>query len=349
MSFTIQGSGSFLPGAPVPNQALAKVMDTSHEWIFPRTGIAQRHYADEGQGVSDLALEASRRALENAGLDASDIDYIIFATMTPDYLFPGSGCLLGAKLGIRRVPALDIRQQCAAVPYGFQVADGLIRAGVAERILFVGAETHASFMPWDDWDVLRGTRDDAISRASFERGTRHRGVAVLFGDGAGALILEKAEDNAGVLASKTYSDGEQYDRIYLPAGFSTQSFFRQEMLDEEKQFPRMRGKDLFKTAVVEMTNVVKELCAETRMAVSDIDWVIAHQANRRILEAVREKLKIPPEKMPYNIERYGNTSAGTIPILTDELRREQKLKQGDVCCFVALGSGLNWGATLMRL
>ena len=213
---TIVGTGRFVPGEPVHNDALARVMDTSDEWIRARTGIQQRHFARDGEGPSDLAVHAAQQAIEDAGLQPIDIDYVIFATMTPDYFFPGSGPLLGAKLGISGVPALDIRQQCAAIPYAQQLANGLVQTGAASTVLLVGAEAHAGFMPWTDWDVVRSESDAEVSAEAFERATRHRGLAVIFGDGAGAMVLRASNDPArGFVGAELHSDGASYDHLFV--------------------------------------------------------------------------------------------------------------------------------------
>jgi len=349
MGITIIGTGHHVPGEPVTNDQLSRVMETSDEWIRPRTGIAQRHYVEEGEGVSDLALIACRKALKDAKVEPEEVDFIVFATMTPEFVFPGSGGLLGAKLGIPRVPALDIRQQCAAMPFGMQVAEGLVATGAASTVLLVGADAHAGFMPWDDWDVLRGEVDREVTEEAMDKGTRHRGLAVLFGDGAAAMVLRDAPER-GFLGAELHTDGRLFDRIYIPSGgFRSRPYFTPEMFEREEHIPRMQGRDLFKVAVTELSRVVKSLCAKCDVTLDDVDWFIAHQANDRINNAVRQALGAPPEKVPSNIARYGNTSAATIGLLTDELRRDGKVKEGDLVCFFALGSGLNWGAVLMRL
>src|SRR5579859_4640159 len=187
--FEIIGTGHYVPGTPVKNEDLARVMDTSDEWIFKRSGIRQRHFAPEGVGASDLAVHAAKRAIEMAGISPSQIDYIIFATMTPDYIFPGSGALLGAKLGLAGVPALDIREQCGAMIFGVQLVDGLIKSGAAKTILFVGAEAHAGFMPWKEWDALDPASGKTATPEQRARANKHRALAILFGDGAGALVF----------------------------------------------------------------------------------------------------------------------------------------------------------------
>jgi 3-oxoacyl-[acyl-carrier-protein] synthase-3 len=348
---TIIGTGRYVPGAPVTNDALARVMDTSDEWIKQRTGIAQRHYAPEGTGASDLAAEASRRAIAQAGLTPADIDYIIFATMTPDYPFPGPGALLGAKLGSPGVPALDIRQQCAAMPYAFQVADGLVATGAASTVLVVGAEAHAGFMPWDDWDVVEGKASRAIDPKARDRATRHRGLAVIFGDGAGAFVMRKHPlPGRGLLGVTTRSDGRGVKQIYIEAGgFTRRPHLAPSMVEQELHIPRMEGKELFKNAVTKLPEVVRSLCAGHGVSLAEVDWFLAHQANDRINAAVRDALGVPAEKVPSNIARYGNTSGATIPILVDELVQDGKLRPGQLLCFLALGAGLHWGAALMRL
>ncbi len=347
---TIVGTGRHVPEKVVTNAALSRVMDTNDEWIRQRTGIAQRHFAPDGVGASDLAVPAAQKAIEAAGLRPEDIDYIIFNTMTPDYVFPGSGALLGAKLGIPGVPALDVRQQCAAMPFSFQVADGLIASGAAKTVLVVGAEAHAGFMPWQDWDLLEGDEDGRANDAEFTVATEHRGLSILFGDGAGALVMTRSETpNGGLIGCKVHTDGRQHDALRVEAaGFRRRPFLSHEMLDRDEHIPRMNGRDLFKGAVQKLPQVVRELCAEHKVALDDVDWFIAHQANDRINQAVKDALKLPDHKVPSNIARYGNTSGATIPILMDELIRDGQIQRGQLICFLALGAGINWGAALMR-
>jgi 3-oxoacyl-[acyl-carrier-protein] synthase III len=348
---TILGSGRYLPGRPVRNEALARVMETSADWIHQRTGIAQRHFAPDGVGASDLALPAAQKAIEAAGLHAEDIDYILFNTMTPDYIFPGSGALLGAKLGIPGVPALDLRQQCAAMPYSFQLADALTMSGAARYVLVIGAEAHAGFMPWQDWALLEGDEEGVAAETAFQHATEHRGMSILFGDGAGALVMGRSEEpGAGLIGAKVHSDGRLHDALRVEAGgFRRRPFFDAGMLERNEHVPKMNGRDLFKSAVQRLPQVVRELCATHGVSLDSIDWFIAHQANDRINAAVREALHLPEEKVPSNIAQYGNTSSATIAILMDELLRDGKVKRGQLVCFMALGAGLNWGAALMRL
>ncbi|MBK6460086.1 MAG: ketoacyl-ACP synthase III [Myxococcales bacterium] len=349
MGYEIIGTGHFVPGAPVTNDDLSRVMDTSDAWIAQRSGIRQRHFAGEGVGASDLAFEASKRAIEAAGIEAKEIDYILFATMTPEYIFPGSGGLLGAKLGIEGVPALDIRQQCAAMIYGIQLIDGLMKSGAARTILFVGAEAHAGFMPWEDWDILTGEREGEVSPEARERANAHRALAVLFGDGAGALIFRRTERDAGLVAMKVHTDGRFAETIFVPGGgFRTRPYWKATMFAEQAYIPRMDGRELFKFAVTKLPRTARQLCEETGTAIGDIDWFLAHQANLRINEYIREHLGVPAEKMPMNIARYGNTSAGTLPILIDENTRSGNLKKGELNMLLALGAGIHWGCALVR-
>jgi 3-oxoacyl-[acyl-carrier-protein] synthase-3 len=346
-NLSILGSGSYVPGEAVPNEHLARVMDTSSEWIRKRTGIEARHFAPQGVGASDLALPACVSALRAANLTPEDIDYIVFNTMTPDYLLPGSGTLLGAKLGIPGVPALDLRQQCAAIPFSLQVAHGLLVTGAARTILLVGADVHSGFMPWSDWEALEGRAKPSME--DYQRATAHRGVSVLFGDGAGALVLGTS-DEAGLLAVRVRSDGTHHDALRISAGgFRGRPYISAGMLERGEQFPAMNGKDLFRAAVQRLPEVVREVCRAADVTLNDVDWFIAHQANDRINQSVKESLGLPDEKVPSNIARYGNTSSATIPILMDELLRSGRMRPGELVCIFALGAGLNWGAALLRL
>jgi 3-oxoacyl-[acyl-carrier-protein] synthase-3 len=349
MGFELIGTGHYVPGAPVPNDRLAKVMDTSDDWIFQRSGIRQRHFAGEGVAASDFAFEASKRAIEAAGITPKDIDYILFSTMTPDYIFPGSGAVLGAKLGIPGVPALDIRQQCAAMIFSLQLVDGLIKGGNAKTILVVGAEAHAGFMPWDDWDIVDGTSDREATPEAKAKNNEHRALAVLFGDGAGAMIFRATDRDAGLVASKVHTDGRYAKALYVEGGgFRTRPYWKASHWDEGAHIPKMDGRELFKFAVTKLPETARALCAETNTPMEKIDWFLAHQANLRINKYVREHLGVPEEKMPMNIDRFGNTSAGTIPILIDECTRAGKLKKGELNMLLALGAGIHWGCAMVR-
>ena len=346
--FEIIGTGHYVPGTPVTNDDLSRVMDTNDDWVFKRSGIRQRHYCPEGLGASDLATEAAKRAIVAANIEAREIDYIIFCTMTPDYIFPGSGALLGAKLGLDGVPALDIRQQCAAMIFGLQLIDGLIKSGAAKTILFVGAEAHAGFMPWEDWSAIE--KDGvSVSEEARERANKHRALAVLFGDGAGALIFRATDRDAGLRGLKLHTDGRAAKLLYVEGGgFRTRPYWNAKHFDEQAHIPTMDGRELFKFAVTKLPQCARELVAETKTPIESIDWFLAHQANQRINEYVRGQLGVAAEKMPMNIDRFGNTSAGTLPILIDEQTRAGNLKKGDLCMMLALGAGIHWGCALVR-
>jgi 3-oxoacyl-[acyl-carrier-protein] synthase-3 len=349
LGFEIIGTGHYVPGPPVTNDDLSRVMDTSDDWVFKRSGIRRRHYTPEGSGCSDLAVEASRRAIEAARIDPSEIDYVIFATMTPDYVFPGSGALLAHKLGLSGVPALDIRQQCAAMLFGLQLVDGLVKSGAARTILFVGAEAHAGFMPWEDWDALdpRAGREATLEQK--QRANKHRALAVLFGDGAGALVFRATERDAGLRGIKLHTDGGAAKLLYVEGGgFRRRPYWKHSDYDEQRYIPTMDGRELFKFAVTKLPEAARAVCAETKTPLDAIDWFLAHQANSRINEYVREQLEVPAAKLPSNIERFGNTSAGTLPILIDEQMRAGTLKHGDLCMLLALGAGVHWGCALVR-
>jgi 3-oxoacyl-[acyl-carrier-protein] synthase-3 len=346
---SIIGTGHYVPGRPYTNHDLSRVLDTNDEWIRQRTGIAQRHFCPEGQGVSDLAVHAARHALEASGKRPEDIDYVLFSTMTPDHMFPGSGSLLAAKLGCRPIPAPDLRSQCAAMLYGFQFADALLKADAAQCILIVGAEAHAGLMPWRDWDILEGTTDRRPSAEDWERASRHRGWAIIFGDGAGAIVVERSKlPGKGVLAVDLNSDGRFASQLCIQAGFRTRPYFSAAALDGDATLIHMDGREVFKHAVTKLPKSIQAVCQKGGVSIEQVDWFVAHQANARINEAIASRLNVPLEKMPSNIERFGNTSAATIPILMDEMRRDGRLKSGQLICVAALGAGFHWGSMLIR-
>jgi 3-oxoacyl-[acyl-carrier-protein] synthase-3 len=348
LGFEIIGTGHYVPGPPVPNKALSRVMDTTDDWIFKRSGIRQRHYAPEGVGASDLALEASKRAIAAAGLQPEEIDYVVFSTMTPDYVFPGPGALLVHKLGVQ-APALDIRQQCAATLFGLQIVDGLIQSRAARTILFVGAEAHAGFMPWDDWDALDENSSREASPESKARASKHRALAVLFGDGAGALVFRATERDAGLRGIKLHTDGSAAKLLHVEGGgFRTRPYWKRSDYDEQRYIPTMDGRELFKFAVTKLPACARAVCAETKTPLEKIDFFLAHQANARINDYVREALGVPLDKLPSNIDRFGNTSAATLPILIDEQMRAERLRHGHLCMLLALGAGVHWGCALVR-
>lgn len=350
IGFEIAGTGHYVPGEPVTNEALSRVMTTSDDWIYPRSGIKQRHYAPDGVGVSDLACEAAKRALEAAGMDASEIEYIVFATMTPDYVFPGPGALLGAKLGIPGVPALDIRQQCAAMLFGLQTIQGLIETGAARTILFIGAEAHAGFMPWEDWGALDPASGREATPEARAKADRHRHLAVLFGDGAGALVVRATDRDAGLRGIKICSDGRFAELLYVPGGgFRARPYWKPGSYEEDAHIPRMDGKELFKFAVTKLPRTAREVCERHGVSLGQIDVFLAHQANARINEYIRKDLGVPVHKLPSNIARFGNTSGATIPILLDEEMRAGRVERGQLAMVLALGTGVHWGCALWRL
>ncbi|WP_437573634.1 3-oxoacyl-ACP synthase III family protein [Sorangium sp. So ce887] len=350
MGFEIIGTGHYVPGEPVTNDDLARVITTSDEWIYQRSGIRQRHYAPDGTGASDLGCEAAKRAIESARISPSEIDYILFATMTPDYIFPGSGAVLGAKLGIPGVPALDIRQQCAAMLFGLQTIDGLIQTGAAKTILFVGAEAHAGFMPWEDWGALDPKNGRSATPEARARADRHRNLAVLFGDGSGALVLRATDRDAGLRGNKICSDGRFAELLFVPGGgFRSRPYWKETSFEDDAHIPRMDGRELFKFAVTKLPATVRELCASQGVAIEQIDVFLAHQANGRINEHIRKDLGVPVEKLPSNIDRFGNTSGATVPILVDEEMRAGRLKKGQLAMVLALGTGVHWGCALWKL
>lgn len=346
---SIIGTGHYVPGRPYTNDDLARVLDTNDEWIRQRTGIVQRHYCPDGLGASDLALEASRRALEAAGKRPEDIDYVLFSTMTPDHVFPGSGSILAAKLGCPNIPAPDLRTQCAAMLYGFQFADVLLKADAAKCVLIVGAEAHAGLMPWRDWDILEGTSDRRPSPEDWDRATRNRGWAIIFGDGAGAIVVERSkEDGKGIIAVDINTDGRFASQLAVPLGFRTRPYISAASLDGDSAMIHMEGREVFKHAVTKLPKSILAVCQKGGVTPDQVDWFIAHQANARINEAIASRLGVSMEKMPGNIDRFGNTSAATIPILMDEMRRDGRLKAGQLVCLAALGAGFHWGSLLIR-
>jgi 3-oxoacyl-[acyl-carrier-protein] synthase III len=350
MRAVIQGTGMHVPPTVVDNHRLGRLMDTSDEWIQQRTGIVTRHYADPGVGTSDLAVPAARQALERAGVAAEDLDYVVFATMTPDYYFPGSGAVFAGKLGLKRVPCLDIRQQCAGFVYGLQVTDALIRSGQYRTVLLIGAEVHCGFMPWKSWDVVMGKSDRTISAEEYAWNTSFRDRTVLFGDGAGAVVVSGAEDGSrGIVDIIVHTDGTLADRLWVNAGGSAgRPYFDPSMYEDGRTVPIVEGREVFRLAVTLMPEVMRAILARNGLTFDDVALTIFHQANLRINEAVQKRLGLSDERVYNNIQRFGNTTAATIPIALHELIEQGRVKRGDLLCFVGLGSGLNWGAVLYR-
>lgn len=329
----IRGTGRYLPERVVKNDDLTKFMDTNDEWIQQRTGIEERRWVpEEGNvGASDLALEASKIALSRAGWEPEDLDLIIFATLSPDLFFPGSGCLLQSKLGLKSTPALDIRQQCTGFLYGMEIADAYIKSGHASRILLVGAEVHST---------------------GLEMATRGRDVTVIFGDGAGAVCLEgfATEENVGLLVSSLHAQGDYAESLMteLPASRLNPRLSKQ-LMDEGRHFPKMDGKNIFKLAVRRLPEITKKVMDEAGLTMDDIDMVFPHQANLRINQFYQKTMGIPDEKIYNNIQKYGNTTAGSIPIALDEAIEKKLISsEKSTVIFVGLGAGLTWGAIVFR-
>lgn len=326
----ILGVGHYVPTKVVTNDDLAKLMPTSDEWIQQRTGIKERRFIEaDGIGSSDLAVPAVKMALERAGRSLRDVDMIVFATLSPDVNFPGSGCLLGDKLGLPGVPAIDIRNQCSGFLYGLSVADAWIRAGVYKNVLVVGAEVHST---------------------GIELTERGRDVAVLFGDGAGAaLVGESTSELRGVLSIRLHADGSGAKDLWLPAPASNRiPRITHEMIDRGEHYPQMNGKQVFRWATEKMPEVANEALSAAQLAVSDVDLFVPHQANMRINQMVASKLGLPEHKVVHNISRYGNTTAATIPIGLSESYDEGKLGEGKNVLLAAFGSGYTWGAAVVR-
>jgi 3-oxoacyl-[acyl-carrier-protein] synthase III len=348
----IYGSGFVTGERKVTNADMAKVCDTSDEWIKERSGIEERYFVNEGTSTSDLAIGAAKKALDDAGVKAEEIDYIVVATMTPDYYFPGVGSLVQSKLGLTNIPALDIRQQCSGFVYGLQVADALIRAGQAKKLLFIGAEIHTGFMPFSKqgWDLVMGRTQEDIPQSEKDWNSKFRHLVVLFGDAAGAVVMGPTDDpKRGLLGFALHSEGKNVEALYVPsAGFAYRPYFSEEHVKEGRGVPVMDGRTVFKMAVTKMPEAVHEVCAKVGAKVEDLNLLIPHQANLRISEGVQKALKLPDDKVYNNIQRFGNTTAATIPIAYDECKKSGRIKQGDLVCFVGLGAGFHWGAALMR-
>lgn len=328
----IQGTGRYVPPRRITNQDLCQWMDTTEDWIVQRTGIEQRYWVPEtgGVGVSDLGLQASKTALERAGWEPEALDLIIFATLSPDIFFPGSGCLLAHKLGLNSTPALDIRQQCTGFLYGIATADAWIRSGLAGRVLLVGAEVHST---------------------GLDISTRGRDLAVIFGDGAAAVCLEgvAADPGTGVLASCLHADGSLAESLMTVAPASRENpRLSEAMLRQGSHFPSMDGRTIFKNAVRRLPEVAGEALKKAGMELAAVDLFIPHQANLRINQALAKALDLPESKVYHNIQRYGNTTAASIPLALDEAIETGRVGAGSTVMFIGLGAGVTWGAVLYR-
>ncbi|MFQ5877449.1 MAG: 3-oxoacyl-ACP synthase III family protein [Acidobacteriota bacterium] len=350
MRAVVTGTGMYVPPNVVDNHRLSLMMETGDEWIRQRTGIVTRRFADRGQATSDLAVPAAEEAVRQAGIGKADIDYVVFATMTPDHYFPGAGPIFQHKFGLKTIPCLDIRQQCSGFLYGLQIADALIRSGRSRIVLLIGAEVHGGFMPWRSWEVALGMSDGPVPREEFEWNTRFRDRVVLFGDGAGAFVIAASgEDRAGLEDVIVHSDGAHADKMWVRGGGSAyRPYFEPRMFESGDTIPILEGRDVYRLAVTMMPEVVETILRRNGYCLGDLALLVMHQANLRINEAVQKRLGLPDRKVFNNIQRYGNTTAATLPIAFHEARTERALKGGDLVCFVALGSGLTWGAALYR-
>ena len=320
----LRGIGSYVPERKVDNRELSEKVDTSDEWIRTRTGIKERRFAGENENTSDLALEASRRALEDAGVSPEKIDLVVVATITPDMAFPSTACLLQHKLGIPKVACFDLEAACSGFLYALDVADGMLSSGRYECALVVGAEKLSSIMDWED-----------------------RTTCVLFGDGAGAAVLTKEGEGAEMIGFQCGADGSNPSLLHQPAGGSMQPA-SQETVDSRGHFLKMNGREIFKSAVRVMERAAIELLEKHGFDKNEVDHVIPHQANARIVESLSQRLEIPLDRFYCNLHKFGNTSAASIPLALDEAYKSETFKKGDLGLLVAFGAGLTWSATLVR-
>jgi len=323
------GIGMSVPSRVVTNFELATKMETSNEWIIERTGIEERRWVGEGETGTTLATAASNEAIERAGLTPKDIDLLIYATLSPDFFFPGTGVFVQRALGLKDIPCLDIRQQCTGFIYGLSIADAYIRAGLYKHILVIGSEVHST---------------------GLDISTHGRDVTVLFGDGAGAAVVGRATDDAHmILSTHIHADGGDAEILWTEYPASARNpRLSVEVMAERKHYPVMNGKRVFKHAVTKMPAAIMEGMVTNNLKLADIDMVIPHQANLRINQMVAQLIGLPPEKMHNNIQKYGNTTAATIPICMYEAIELGKIKPGNLVCLVAFGAGLTWGSVFLR-
>ena len=319
----ITGTGSAVPDAVLSNSDLEKMVETSDEWITTRTGIRERRIADESTASSDIAHEAARNALEAADVGPGELDAVVVGTVTPDFLFPSTACVVQSRLGAKNACAFDLMAGCAGFLYTLHIARGMIKSGGAEKILVIGAETLSKIVDFKD-----------------------RSTCILFGDGAGAVVLE-GSDEPGILSSLVSSDGDCWDLLYVPAGGSRRPVDR-DVLETGDQYIKMKGNDGFKVAVKSMESATVDAVEKAGLRPDDIDLFVPHQANHRIVEAVRKRLDFPEEKVFLNLDRYGNTSAASVPLALDEAVRSGRVRRGDTVLFAAFGAGFAWGASVVR-
>jgi 3-oxoacyl-[acyl-carrier-protein] synthase-3 len=312
----VLGAGSALPKRQVTNDELARTVDTSDQWIVERTGIRSRYVAGEGETTATLACDAARRALDHAGVAATDIDLIVLATATPDQTFPSSATKVQAMLGIDDCVAFDVHAVCTGFLYALSVADSMLRSGSARRALVIGAETFSRILDWQD-----------------------RATCVLFGDGAGALVLGAEESDSGILATTLHADGRHNDLLFVDGGPSTTGTVGK---------LRMKGREVFRHAVVNLADVMSEVLEDAGLSSADVDWVVPHQANARILDATAKKLGLPAEKVVVTVDRHANTSAASVPLAFDTAVKDGRIKRGDIVVLEAMGGGFTWGAAALR-
>jgi len=318
----IVGVGSYLPERIVTNDDLAKFVDTSDEWIVERSGIRQRHMVADGQFTSDLAIEAAKAALKNANMDAQEIDLIVMATTTPDNTFPATATVVQEALGIHHGAAFDLQAVCSGFVFSLSTADNFLKAGQFNNALVIGAETFSRLLDWED-----------------------RTTCVLFGDGAGAVVLTSEEDgdgtvaDRGILTAHLHSDGRYKDKLYVDGGPST---------TQTVGHVRMIGRDVFRHAVVNIADVINEALEATDLTIDDIDWFVPHQANKRILDSTAKRIGLPPEKVVMTVAEHGNTSAASVPLALDVAVKDGRIKRGDLVLLEAMGGGFTWGSALVR-
>ena len=320
----ILGTGSELPSKVVTNRDLEKMVETSDEWITVRTGIKERRVLEEGKGNADMAFRAARRALKDAQMQATDLDAIIMGTVTPDYPFPSSACVLEDMLGARNVFSFDVGAACSGFLNALSVADSFIRTGQINNALVVGSDALSRLLNWQD-----------------------RGTCILFGDGAGAVVLGASQNGSGILSTRLRTDGSYVKTLYVPAGGSLKPA-TPETVQRNEHTITMNGKEVFKIAVRSMEEISRQALIEADVQVSEVSLVIPHQANRRIIVALAERLGIPMERVMVNLEKYGNTSAASIPVALDEAKRQGRIKPGDIVLLNAFGAGFAWGAAVIK-
>ncbi|BBO16013.1 ketoacyl-ACP synthase III [Candidatus Brocadia pituitae] len=321
---SITGIGSYLPGKVLTNYDLEKMVDTSDDWIIQRTGIKERRVVENGQITSDLAAQASLRAMEDAGVSPHDLDMIITSTITPDHIFPSTSCLIQQKLGATKASAFDILAACAGFIYALSIGQSFVNSGAMETVLVVGAECLSTITDYTD-----------------------RTTCVLFGDGAGAVVIQKSSTKHEILSTSLAADGSQADVLIMPGG-GAKIPASLESVQQRTHYIQFRGKEVFKLAINNITNLILETVKRNSLTIEDIDLIIPHQSNLRIIEATMEKLGLPMEKAFVNIDKYGNTSSASIPIAIDEARKEGRLSKGDLVMLVAFGSGLTWGSSVIQ-